>query len=233
MRTVHILSYLFAALGIAMLAGAAYMTVQTRTFVDNSIETTGTVTELIEKESSDRGSFTYLPVVVFETASEETIEFRSRTSSNPPAFHVGETVRINYDPAFPSQARIHAISTLWLFPIMLVIMGLVFGGAGFGMILYTYKRKKLAARLRQTGVTVQATVSEVVQNTSVIVNGRSPYVVYAQYEESGQLYTYKSDNIWFDPSEYVEKSASVTVYVDPQNKSVHFMDLSFLPKHAM
>ena len=38
-----------------------------------------------------------------------------------------------------------------------------------------------------------------------------------------------SANIWIDPTEYI-KEGHVTVYVDKENRSRYFIDLSFLPE---
>lgn len=51
------------------------------------------------------------PVVRFETARGETVEFESGVGSNIPP-RVGEEVRVIYDPARPQEARLYAGSAI-------------------------------------------------------------------------------------------------------------------------
>lgn len=81
------------------------------------IVTPGTVTGL--EESTTDGSTTYSPVVEF-TANGQTYTFESDNASSPPAYQVGETVNVRYDPADPSTAQIDKLTERWLMPILLI-----------------------------------------------------------------------------------------------------------------
>jgi hypothetical protein len=65
------------------------------------------------------------------------------------------------------------------------------------------------------------------------VNGRSPYHIISQSPDpaSNTVRVFESENIWFDPSEYI-KEETIDVLVDPNNPRKYVMDISFLPKLA-
>ena len=44
---------------------------------------------------------------------------------NPPAYKIGETVSILYDPEDPSKVRADSFLMLWLLPILIIAMGIV------------------------------------------------------------------------------------------------------------
>ncbi len=88
------------------------------------------VGEVVEMEShhSD-GSTTYSPVVEYVVAGE-TYTFHGGSSSNPPAYHVGQAVAILYDQGDPGKAQINNGWELWLLPaifIPIAILGLLIG----------------------------------------------------------------------------------------------------------
>jgi hypothetical protein len=70
-------------------------------------------------------------------------------------------------------------------------------------------------------------------NDSLRVNGRSPYRIFSQSPDpaSNTVRVYQSENIWFDPSEYI-RDKTIDVLVDPSDPKRYVMDTSFLPKEA-
>lgn len=86
------------------------------------LETTGVVAPGIViglDESTTDGSTTYSPVVEF-TANGQTYTFESSNASSPPAYQVGETVNVRYDPADPNTAQIDKLTERWLMPVLLI-----------------------------------------------------------------------------------------------------------------
>jgi len=70
-------------------------------------------------------------------------------------------------------------------------------------------------------------------NESLRVNGRSPFQIITQSLDpaSDTVRIFESENIWFDPSEYIE-SETIDVFIDPNDPEKYVMDISFLPKLA-
>ena len=93
--------------------------------------TTGIVTSLSESSTGEGGCCVYSPVIEFE-ANGQTYTFEGDNASYPPAYRVGEEVRVIYDPTDPNTALINKASERWLFPV--IIIPAMF----FGMIIFTF-----------------------------------------------------------------------------------------------
>lgn len=87
----------------------------------------GVVTALEEERSSSRrdrrDGWVYYPRVRFVDAAGQTHEVRSSTGANPPAYDVGEAVRVRYLPERPTDSRIDTWADLWLMPVGFTGMG--------------------------------------------------------------------------------------------------------------
>jgi hypothetical protein len=81
--------------------------------------TTGNVVRLDESDSGEGGCCVYSPVIEF-VAGGQTFTFESGNASDPPAYDVGEKVRVLYDPANPETAQIDSFFERWLFPIIII-----------------------------------------------------------------------------------------------------------------
>lgn len=87
--------------------------------------TTGTVVRLDESSTQEGGCCVYSPVVEFQI-NGQTYTFDGGNASSPPAYEVGETIPVIYDPADPNTAQINKWSERWLFPII-IIPAMLFG----------------------------------------------------------------------------------------------------------
>ena len=89
------------------------------TLEQNGETVTGGVVRLEESDSSDGGCCVYSPVIEFNL-NGQTYSFEGDNASYPPAYEVGESVSVLYDPAEPHTAQINKWSERWLFPILIV-----------------------------------------------------------------------------------------------------------------
>jgi hypothetical protein len=92
--------------------------------VQSGGHTTGKVIDM-EASTSD-GSTTYSPVIDY-VVEDETYRFRSGSSSNPPAYHVGQRVEMLYDLTDPHKAQINNFWELWLLPIIFIPIAVIGG----------------------------------------------------------------------------------------------------------
>ena len=69
------------------------------------------------------GAPLYCPVVGFSTGDGQWIELISSACARPPAYAIGESVEVDYDPAAPEMAAFGGFFTRHL-------VSLVFGGIG-------------------------------------------------------------------------------------------------------
>ena len=81
--------------------------------------TTGRVVRLEESSDSDGGCCVYSPVIEFE-ANGQTYSFESSNASYPPAYDVGEEVKVIYHPNDPNTAQINKWTERWLFPLIII-----------------------------------------------------------------------------------------------------------------
>lgn len=130
----------FALAGFVMLYFSWHTYNSTNKFLETALSTPGVVVDLERRHSSSTSSSgssgpTYAPVVEFtHPESGETIRFTSSSSSNPPAFDEGEDVTVLYAPDNPDDARIDSFTDLWLLPLILLGMGIIFAPVGIGVM---------------------------------------------------------------------------------------------------
>lgn len=231
MKTLAVLKYGAALLGAGLLAGGLYWARQNQSLVAEGSRAEGTVVSLIDTGSGSKRK--WKPLVRFVAADGRSVEFTTSTSSSPPAYSVGERVRVLYRASSPEEAAIDGFLALWLGPLILGGVGAGFLGIGGGMIVYAKARARLAERLRTQGMPIQAKFQGVELNAGLHVNGRHPYRVVAQWQNpaSGEIHVFHSENLWYDPSEHIRRD-ELTVYIDQADPRKYFVDLSFLPKLA-
>ncbi|MGI0119184.1 DUF3592 domain-containing protein [Zooshikella sp. RANM57] len=231
MKVISVVKYLFTIIGLAMLVGAFFAYKNSHDFVAEAIHTNGTVVELISSRSSD--SISYRPVVEFKTKEGDLIEFTSSTGSNPPSYSRGDAVEVLYLESYPDKAEINSFFSLWGLSTILGGMGAVFFLVGFLIILFGGLKNKKRKYLLERGYPVKAVFQSAEINGSLSVNGRNPYQIYAQWKNpaTNELHLFKSENIWFDPSDHISQE-EITVFIEKDNPKKYYVDISFLPKLA-
>lgn len=172
------------------------------------------------------------PVVEFQTLDGGLHRYTSTVSSDPPSYHVGEAVKVWYNPENPDDVLLGGWES-WLIPIIFGFFFVVFGGVGFGGLFGQFAKNKKRVWLRDQGKPLEVEMTGVFLNSSLKVNGRSPWVIQAQWLDAttNTMYTFESDNIWYDPTNYIgENAKKLRVLIDPDNPKAYWMDTSFLPK---
>lgn len=219
---------IFSLVGAIM--GIAFTAVMFNLYLlrSDGIRTEGEVTDVTY---SDKGGTS--PTVSFVTDQGETIIHNTGVFTSPPEFSVGDRVTLWYHPDNPRDLVLKGTDT-WLVPLITGIFFLIFGGIGFGGLLNRYFSKKRKAWLWQHGTPIDVPFTEVRYNTSLKVNGASPFVIVGQWHDksTNKVYTFESDNIWYDPSPYVAEGRLLRVMIDPANPARYVMDTAFLPEEG-
>jgi hypothetical protein len=212
--------------GLFILIIATIVFFKQQQFISMAITTEGQVVALLQTKSG-----TYAPVVNFTAENGQIIEISSTSSSNPPAYEVGERVEVYYASYNPQSAEISGFFSLWGTSTILGGIGLIFNIIGAAMLVMMSDKTKLLAKLKVSGIGIQATVDQVYLNQSLQLNGENPFQVHAKWldPESGTEHRFKSINLWFDPSEQLNNSY-ITVFIEPNNPKRYAMDVSFLHK---
>lgn len=214
---------IFAFVGTIMGLIAALTWISANRLTRDGVRTTGTVIELV-------GSGSLAPRVEFETAEGVRRIYTSSLYSSPPAYDMGEVVTLWYDPKDPNEVMLSGLSR-WFLPMLMGFFFLVFGGIGYGGLIYQQLKKRDAKWLLENGQPVQTLLTNVSLNTSVRLNGASPFVIQSQWQDPAtqKVYVFESDHIWYDPSPYVG-DRSIPVMINPRDPRKYHVDLSFLPE---
>ncbi|HUI56914.1 MAG TPA: DUF3592 domain-containing protein [Bryobacteraceae bacterium] len=219
----------FLFVGLGLLAGGVLAIQHTRHFVRNAVLAQGVVTENVRPGG---GRAVYYPRVRFRTAGGRQISFLSSGGSNPPAYRVGESVTVLYDPQDPYNVSIRSFWNVWVLPFILCSLGVFFflvGGALMAVAVVTARRNTW---LRQNGRRIQAQFTGVESSANRSVRGSTLYRIVCQWlDPANQVHVFKSADIPFDPTSYVP-GKTLEVLIDPNNPKRYVVETSFLPKLA-
>lgn len=223
-----ILAIVFSLIGGISGAVAAVMTVAQLDFLDNVVSAPGEVVRNVRQGTGKSGA---RPVVRFQADDGQFIEFTAPIGNSPPQFDVGEAVTVVYPPGQPEEAKIDHWLQLWFGPLLSGFFVLVFGGIGIGFLTPFLLQRSRAAWARENGAQVLAKFAGVAHDRTMKINGRSPYVVFADWRNpvDGKLYRFQSQKaIWFDPTAQLAQRPDLSLRVDPQQPTRYWLDLSHL-----
>ncbi|MGA9335355.1 MAG: DUF3592 domain-containing protein [Rudaea sp.] len=231
MKALWAAGIIFLVVGLGMLTGGFFLWRSQANFVAHALHADGTVTDL-DYQRGSKGKGTYHPVVEFSAQGGKIIHFTSSTGSNPASYSRGDHLRVLYDGANPEHASIDSFMSNWFGTLMLGGLGLVFALIGGGIVWSRLHQRKVRAWLAQNGMRVQAKFEGAMYDTSVSVNGRSPWRLKGQWQHpvTQTVYSMRSDPIWYDPSDYVKDRTTLDVLVNMDNPKQYQIDTSFLPK---
>lgn len=104
-----------------------YEAYQNNQAIKNFTHTEGTVVGNSYTTTYEDGNAvgSYLPQVEFTTTNGKNIRFTDQIGSLPPDYEIGSKVQIIYQPANPTNARIHSLKRLWLAPTIFMTVGLL------------------------------------------------------------------------------------------------------------
>jgi hypothetical protein len=225
-----IVAWIALIIGLVMLYFAYGSYNSTQQFLKVALRTAGTVVEMREVYDSEDGDYTYRPIINYTDRRGAERTYTSATSSNPPAYEVGDRVELLYNPQKLDEVYINSWGDLYIGALILGIIGGI-DVLISGLILYFgYRRREKIKWLKENGKLVNAKVNEVSLNRQLKVNGRSPYIITAQWQDAATqtIHLFTSDNIWFDPTQYVKEE--IEVWIDPNNPKSYYVKTDFLPK---
>lgn len=234
-KTIKITSYLFAGIGMILLLFGLNGTWNTFSFIKNSTETMGEVVDMLVKNKTDSDGnhqTYYYPVVAYADADGGQHILNSSVGTGCPGYEIGQGVQVLYLPDNPSKGQIGTFGHLWGGQLILWVLAIVFITTGLLIDFFSKRDQRRMKKAERYSATVDAQVTEVLYNTGLEVNGRSPFQIRAQWhdEPNNKIYTFKSKNFWFDPSEFLHDT--IAVKADPTNYKKYWMDTSFIPEMA-
>lgn len=224
MKKLLIFERIFAAVGAVFILGVFLSIAGQVKFLAKARAVEGTVVGFKVDE-------VYFPIYVYEFPQGRIHRKKHNSGSNPATFTIGEKVTVYVNPGDPDDTRLAGFWNIWAGTMFAGLFGLSFGGAGFGMMFLRIRKSKLKAYLLRNGSKEKARITGVGLNECLSVNGEHPYLITAQMKMGEKLHVFKSGNIWYDPTEFIDRE-EVDVYFMPGNLKAHHMDISFLPELA-
>jgi hypothetical protein len=122
---------------VVALVAAALLAAWTARFVSRSTVTAGTILSL--EETTSDGKTYYVPQFSYIADNGRTYNSISNSGSNPPAYTVGQTIRVRYERTNPANVEIDSFWELWG-------MATIFALAGLASFILSRFLKKAAQR---------------------------------------------------------------------------------------
>lgn len=212
------LGLIFALIGFGWIISNA-------SFESSAEQTKGTVIEIMRMHDSD--GVQYKPIVQFRDGSGIQREFTSSVSTSWQAYHKGETVDVLYDPENSNEALIDSSAERYFLPGIFAGVGSLFAAIGGGFIFWRVRRIQTVVKLFRDGQRIEADFVSCELDTSVRINGRSPFRVSAQakHPATGMLASFLSDPIWLNLSEEL-RGKKIPVLIDPSDPDAQYVDLT-------
>ncbi|WP_100375200.1 DUF3592 domain-containing protein [Chryseobacterium geocarposphaerae] len=123
--------YLILGLGVVLLVWAVYSFRNTMTFLNNGYKATATVIDFHKYESDGE---VFAPIFTFRTKDNQLITYELAEGNDPPAWEIGETTTVIYDPSDPSKVSLYSYFRLFIWTLVLLSISLpllVIGGGYF------------------------------------------------------------------------------------------------------
>jgi hypothetical protein len=127
---------IFLVLGVGLLVGCFFAVTRTKRFLANAHEAQAEVIALQHRVGTHHER-SYYPVLRYRTQQGTTQEVVSNVGTNPPRYKEGDSVVVLYDPAQPDNVRIHTFFNVWVFPLVLGALGVIFLCVGGGIAMFS------------------------------------------------------------------------------------------------
>jgi hypothetical protein len=114
----RVLGVLFLLIAMANAGLAIWFYVSTASFVRHAVCTKGTVVRMMRNGGKGGSN----AVIEFTDSTGTTHQMTNSWSSDPPAYVVGQTVNVFYDPANPNKVKIDGFVELWLTALIFTIL---------------------------------------------------------------------------------------------------------------
>jgi hypothetical protein len=156
------------------------------------------------------------PVVSFEVDGRR-LEIKGQIGSKPAAHAVKDTVIVFYQPDDPEHALIGTFRELYLLATILGGVGALLLGIGGGFLWVPGWLRRKRERIIAEGISAQAKVVAIFIDRSLRVNGRSPWVIEAEFQDpiTGETIRCKSHYLWESPDGQYRVGGPVTVFYLP------------------
>lgn len=165
--------------------------------------------------------------IEFPLPNGEKIKFTNNFSRENNKYGVGDNLPVYYNLEKPEDAYVADPSYLFLPGGILIFMGgvlIIFAGQ---FVIRFFFRKKTIAKLKQTGIKIQAPFIRANEDLETTLMEKHPVIIEVQMNDGNIL---RSDRIWNYNPNAIKPGQKIDVYFDPINKNDYYIDLEFLQK---
>ncbi len=120
----HPLFIIFIVAGSGVTLIGLWLLRQARTFKRKALAAEGHYVDATRRTSHDN-RYTAYPVVEFQTADGQTVQFEGRVGMPWAKGQVGRRVRVLYDPADPEKAVVDSVVELWFPALIFLAVGIL------------------------------------------------------------------------------------------------------------
>jgi Protein of unknown function (DUF3592). len=227
-KILKIIGWCFAIAGALFIAVGIFFYKKDADFKNNSVETMGIITKIVSSYDSD-GDSSHNVYVEFSVQGEK---YSGEINYYSSGMYEGKDIVIYYNPDNPNDFRGEGatIGTL-----VFSIIGGVFLVVGIIFIAIVVRKNKKIKRVMSYNYRINATIINVSMNTSVMINGRHPYILESNCMSpaDGKLYNFRSEDLWQDVTPILQQFniKTIPVYVNPQNYAEYVVDVSQIKQY--
>ena len=127
----------FIAVAVITLTISFFVYRHVHGFVQSASRAQATITKLTERRDHD-SDIVYYPVFTFKDSKGQTHEIDSSSGQYPPAYKVGDTVTVLYQPEQPENAKLDSFFDIWGWAAMLGGFGVLDLVVGLGMLAVVF-----------------------------------------------------------------------------------------------
>ncbi|MDE7252062.1 MAG: DUF3592 domain-containing protein [Acetatifactor sp.] len=220
----------FLIAGVCMFIWGFCWLISTFQFKATAVKVPGEITRM-DSAYDDDGDEHYSVFVSYEYNGKKYEDIRINSYSS--SMYMGKKMSLYCDPENPGHVE---VGSMLFFPsVFLLIMGAAFALIGGGVTIRTMVVSFQRKRINEQGISIYATVEEIVYDTSVAVNGRHPYTIICTYRDDYKdiTYRFKSENLWFDPSPVLPVESTIEVKVDANDYSKYYVNVEEATKRIV
>ncbi len=223
-RILRLLGKVFGSIGLAMALVAIGLAAREMLSTNGMLPTTGEVVAFQNRK----------PVVRFPVSATRSITVVGGTGSTPPAYDIGQQLRVFYEPANPQNAVIDTYLERWFVTTLFAGFAVLFGTIGAGMLIFVTLRDRRIAWLRRNGMKVTGRIVDVVYNRYVQLDRKPTWQIVADWSANGMSGRVLSFHLMQDPKPFMGDRSAVDIWVDPKKPKNAWMDTDFLdPRRAV
>ena len=192
---------------------------------ENKVDTVGTITGISSYYSGTNHNRNH---EVYVSYTVDGKEYESRLNSYSSSFYEGKEIKIYYDKDNPNKIGVKSLDLLCLIFPGIGLIFFIIGGTG---ILVKINKRKSEKKLKENGELIYANYVETVLNTSYRVNGKCPYNIICEWNNTldSKKYIFKSKNIWIKEKDIKQ----FPVYIDNNNKKKYAIDVDILTENIV